>query len=86
MTDSGRPAGRLDGQEDGESAVSFNQRIVDQPQPEIAGSAVILGEVHVGAVWSGPSPWYAPAPASSSATVSVTGPSWTASRPGSPVP
>ena len=23
--------------------------IVDQPQPEIAGSAVILGEVHVGA-------------------------------------
>jgi carbonic anhydrase/acetyltransferase-like protein (isoleucine patch superfamily) len=29
--------------------VSFNQMLVDQPQPEIAGSAVILGEVHVGA-------------------------------------
>ena len=29
--------------------MSFNQLIVDQPQPEIAGSAVILGEVHVGA-------------------------------------
>jgi carbonic anhydrase/acetyltransferase-like protein (isoleucine patch superfamily) len=29
--------------------VSFNQMIVDQPQPEIAGSAVILGEVRVGA-------------------------------------
>jgi carbonic anhydrase/acetyltransferase-like protein (isoleucine patch superfamily) len=29
--------------------VSLNQLIVDQPQPEIAGSAVILGEVHVGA-------------------------------------
>jgi hypothetical protein len=35
--------------QDGESAVSFNQMIVDQLQPEIAGSAVILGEVHVGA-------------------------------------
>jgi carbonic anhydrase/acetyltransferase-like protein (isoleucine patch superfamily) len=29
--------------------VSFNQMLVDQPQPEIARSAVILGEVHVGA-------------------------------------
>jgi carbonic anhydrase/acetyltransferase-like protein (isoleucine patch superfamily) len=29
--------------------VSFNQLLVDQPQPEIARSAVILGEVHVGA-------------------------------------
>jgi carbonic anhydrase/acetyltransferase-like protein (isoleucine patch superfamily) len=29
--------------------MSFNQLIADQPQPEIAGSAVILGEVHVGA-------------------------------------
>ena len=29
--------------------MSFNQVLVDQPQPEIAGSAVILGEVHVGA-------------------------------------
>jgi carbonic anhydrase/acetyltransferase-like protein (isoleucine patch superfamily) len=29
--------------------VSFNQLLVDQPQPEIAGSAVVLGEVHVGA-------------------------------------
>ena len=38
-----------DGQEDGEAAVSFNQMLVDEPQPEIAGSAVILGEVHVGA-------------------------------------
>jgi carbonic anhydrase/acetyltransferase-like protein (isoleucine patch superfamily) len=37
------------GREDGEAAVSFNQLLVDQPQPEIAGSAVILGEVHVGA-------------------------------------
>jgi carbonic anhydrase/acetyltransferase-like protein (isoleucine patch superfamily) len=42
----GRTPGRP---QDGESAVSFNQLIVDQPQPEIAGSAVILGEVHVGA-------------------------------------
>src|ERR1700678_1432510 len=33
----------------GETAVSFNQVLVDQPQPEIARSAVILGEVHVGA-------------------------------------
>src|SRR5260370_37387458 len=31
------------------AAVSFNQLWVDQPQPEIAGSAVILGDVHVGA-------------------------------------
>src|SRR5262247_1848256 len=37
------------GREDGENAVSLNQMLVDQPQPEIAGSAVILGEVHVGA-------------------------------------
>jgi carbonic anhydrase/acetyltransferase-like protein (isoleucine patch superfamily) len=29
--------------------VSFNQLLVDQPQPEIARSAVVLGEVHVGA-------------------------------------
>ena len=29
--------------------MSFNQLLVDQPQPEIARSAVILGEVHVGA-------------------------------------
>ena len=29
--------------------MSFNQVLVDQPQPEIAGSAVILGEAHVGA-------------------------------------
>jgi carbonic anhydrase/acetyltransferase-like protein (isoleucine patch superfamily) len=29
--------------------VSFNHLLVDQPQPEIARSAVILGEVHVGA-------------------------------------
>jgi carbonic anhydrase/acetyltransferase-like protein (isoleucine patch superfamily) len=29
--------------------VNFNQLPVDQPQPEIAGSAVVLGEVHVGA-------------------------------------
>jgi predicted GNAT family acetyltransferase len=29
--------------------VSFNQLLVDQPQPEIAGSAVILDEAHVGA-------------------------------------
>src|SRR5499426_3287806 len=37
------------GREDGENAVSLNQMLVDQPQPEIARSAVILGEVHVGA-------------------------------------
>jgi signal transduction histidine kinase len=29
--------------------VSLNHLLVDQPQPEIARSAVILGEVHVGA-------------------------------------
>ena len=29
--------------------MSFNHLLVDQPQPEIARSAVILGEVHVGA-------------------------------------
>jgi hypothetical protein len=29
--------------------VSFNQMLVDQPQPEIADSVVMLGEVHVGA-------------------------------------
>jgi carbonic anhydrase/acetyltransferase-like protein (isoleucine patch superfamily) len=29
--------------------VSFNQLFVDQPRPQIAGSAVVLGEVHVGA-------------------------------------
>jgi hypothetical protein len=27
--------------------MSFNQMVVDQPQPQIARSAVILGEVHV---------------------------------------
>jgi UDP-3-O-[3-hydroxymyristoyl] glucosamine N-acyltransferase len=38
------------GQEDGgEAAVSFNQLLADEPQPEIARSAVVLGEVHVGA-------------------------------------
>ena len=29
--------------------MSFNQLFVDQPQPEIARSAVVLGDVHVGA-------------------------------------
>jgi carbonic anhydrase/acetyltransferase-like protein (isoleucine patch superfamily) len=29
--------------------MSFNQLLVDQPEPVIAGSAVLLGEVHVGA-------------------------------------
>jgi carbonic anhydrase/acetyltransferase-like protein (isoleucine patch superfamily) len=29
--------------------MSFNKLLVDQPEPEIAGSAVVLGEVHVGA-------------------------------------
>jgi len=29
--------------------MSFNQLLVDQPRPEIAGSAVVLGDVHVGA-------------------------------------
>ena len=37
------------GGKDGEAAVSFNQLFVDQPGPEIARSAVVLGEVHVGA-------------------------------------
>jgi carbonic anhydrase/acetyltransferase-like protein (isoleucine patch superfamily) len=31
------------------AAVSFNQLLVDAPQPEIARSAVVLGDVHVGA-------------------------------------
>ena len=42
-------AGRANGRQDGEAAVSLNQLLVDQPRPEIAGLAVILGEVHVGA-------------------------------------
>src|SRR6185312_6277860 len=29
--------------------MSFNHLLVDQPEPEIARSAVLLGEVHVGA-------------------------------------
>jgi carbonic anhydrase/acetyltransferase-like protein (isoleucine patch superfamily) len=29
--------------------MSFNQLLVDQPRPEIAGSAVILGDPHIGA-------------------------------------
>ncbi len=29
--------------------MSFSQLLVDQPQPEIASSAVVLGDVHVGA-------------------------------------
>ena len=29
--------------------MSLNQLLVDQPQPEITGSAVVLGEIHVGA-------------------------------------
>jgi len=29
--------------------MSFNQLLADQPEPQIAGSAVILGEVHAGA-------------------------------------
>ncbi|HEY6316085.1 MAG TPA: hypothetical protein VIY52_35490 [Streptosporangiaceae bacterium] len=29
--------------------MSFNQLFADEPQPEIAGSAVVLGDVHVGA-------------------------------------
>ena len=29
--------------------MSFNQLLVDQPQPVVAGSAVVVGEVHVGA-------------------------------------
>ena len=29
--------------------MSFNQVLADQPQPEVAGSAVILGEVRAGA-------------------------------------
>jgi carbonic anhydrase/acetyltransferase-like protein (isoleucine patch superfamily) len=36
-------------QEDGEAIVSFNQLLVDQPQPEIASSVVVLGDVAVGA-------------------------------------
>ena len=30
--------------------MSLNHLLVDQPQPEIARSAVILGEVHAGAI------------------------------------
>lgn len=30
-------------------AMSFNQLLIDQPEPQIAGSAVVLGDVHVGA-------------------------------------
>jgi carbonic anhydrase/acetyltransferase-like protein (isoleucine patch superfamily) len=37
------------GHHDGEAAMSLNKLLVDQPQPSIAASAVILGEVHVGA-------------------------------------
>jgi carbonic anhydrase/acetyltransferase-like protein (isoleucine patch superfamily) len=29
--------------------MSFNQLLADQPRPEIAGSAVVLGDAHVGA-------------------------------------
>src|ERR1700730_13842313 len=29
--------------------MSFNKLLVDQPEPEIAGSAVVLGDIHVGA-------------------------------------
>ena len=29
--------------------MSFNRVLVDQPEPAIAGSAVVIGEVHVGA-------------------------------------
>jgi carbonic anhydrase/acetyltransferase-like protein (isoleucine patch superfamily) len=39
----------LDGQKDGEAAVSFNQLFADEPRPEMARSAVVLGEVDVGA-------------------------------------
>jgi hypothetical protein len=37
------------GGKDGEAAMSFNQLFADEPRPEIARSAVVLGEVHVGA-------------------------------------
>ena len=39
----------VSGGKNGEVAVSFNQLFADQPQPEIARSAVVLGDVHVGA-------------------------------------
>ena len=39
----------VSGGKDGEAAVSFNQLFADEPQPEIARSAVLLGDVHVGA-------------------------------------
>jgi carbonic anhydrase/acetyltransferase-like protein (isoleucine patch superfamily) len=29
--------------------MSFNQLLIDQPEPQIAGSAVVLGDVHIGA-------------------------------------
>jgi hypothetical protein len=38
-----RPAGRANGQQDGEAAVSLNQLLVDQPRPEIARSTLSLG-------------------------------------------
>src|SRR3954447_6082448 len=39
----------LTGQENGAATMSFNQLLVDQPAPEIAASAIILGEVRIGA-------------------------------------
>ncbi len=29
--------------------MSFNQLLIDQPDPQIARSAVVIGDVHVGA-------------------------------------
>jgi carbonic anhydrase/acetyltransferase-like protein (isoleucine patch superfamily) len=37
------------GPEDGDVAMSLNELLIDQPDPQIAGSAVVIGEVHVGA-------------------------------------
>ena len=39
----------VSGGKNGKAAVSFNQLFADEPQPEIARSAVVLGDVHVGA-------------------------------------
>ena len=68
-----------------------NELIIDDA---VVGPGAMIHGCHIGrgsvveparscatAAWSGPSRWSAPVPASSSATVSATGPSWTASRP-----
>jgi hypothetical protein len=45
----GELLGRPTRHEDDAAAVSLNQLLLDQPQLVVAGSAVVLGDVHVGA-------------------------------------